>query len=328
MTSPNSTFSELVTTTFRKHQGSFADNVSNNNALLGRMKTKGRTEKVDGGLSIVEELDYAENGTYQRYSGYDSLDISASDVLSAAEFNWKQSAVHITASGRELRINSGDSQITNLAKSRLKNAMRTYANSMSTDIYSDGSASNQINGLQSIIPDTAGGTLGGIDGDTYTFWRAVVQSAAAPISGGAITVSATTFEQPFLQQLWLQLVRGMDKPDLLVMSNDYYTFFEGSQVSLKRYTSDTDRSTDSASAGFVSLKYKTADVVFDGGSGISSAHGYALNTDYLKLVCHTDANMTEVDEQRAINQDAVVIPIIWMGNLTCSNRSLQGVLKA
>ncbi len=68
MTSPNSTFSELVTTTFRKHQGSFADNVSNNNALLGRMKTKGRTEKVDGGLSIVEELDYAENGTYQRYS--------------------------------------------------------------------------------------------------------------------------------------------------------------------------------------------------------------------------------------------------------------------
>jgi hypothetical protein len=43
---------------------------------------------------------------------------------------------------------------------------------------------------------------------------------------------------------------------------------------------------------------------------------------------HRDANWTEVPEQRAINQDAVVIPIIWQGNLTTSNRSLQGVLKA
>lgn len=328
MTSPNSTFTELVTTTFRKHKGEFADNVSNNNALLSRMNQKGRKRVEDGGLSIVEELDYAENGTYQRYSGYDTLDISASEVLSAAEYNWKQSAVHVTASGRELRINSGKSQITNLAKSRLMNAMRTYKNSMSSDVYSDGTASNQINGLQAIIPDTAGGTLGGINGSTYTFWQGKVQSAASPISGSAITVSNTTFEQPFMLQLWLELVRGMDKPDLVVLSNDYFTFFEGSQVSLKRYTSDTDRSTDSASAGFVSLKYKSADVIFDGGSGIPSAHGYMLNTDYLNLVCHRDAEMTEVEEQRAINQDAVVIPILWMGNLVCSNRELQGVLKA
>jgi hypothetical protein len=31
---------------------------------------------------------------------------------------------------------------------------------------------------------------------------------------------------------------------------------------------------------------------------------------------------------RPINQDSAVIPIIWMGNLCCSNRALQGVLKA
>jgi len=38
--------------------------------------------------------------------------------------------------------------------------------------------------------------------------------------------------------------------------------------------------------------------------------------------------MTELDQDKAINQDAVVIPILWMGNLVCSNRSLQGVQKA
>ncbi len=327
MTSPNSTFTELVSTTFRKHRKEFADNVSNNNALLMRLNQKGRKRVEDGGLTIVEELDYAENGTYQRYSGYDVLDVSASDVLSAAEYNWKQAAVHVTASGRELRINSGDSQIINLAKSRLTNAMRTFKNNYSSDVYSAGSLSNQINGLQAIIPDTAGGTLGGIDGDTYTFWQASVQSAAAPISGGAITVSASTIEAFMLQQ-WLELVRGSDKPDLIAMSNDYFTFFENSQTAIKRYTTDADLSADKASAGFTSMKYKTADVIFDGGSGIANSHGYMLNTDYLQLVCHRDADMTEVPEMRPINQDAEVIPIITMGNLVCSNRSLQGVFKA
>jgi hypothetical protein len=326
MPSPNATFTELVSTTFRKHSKTFADNVSNNNALLMRLNQKGRKRLIDGGLTIVEDLEYAENGTYQRYSGYDTLDVSASDVLSAAEYNWKQAVVHVIASGLELRSNSGDSQIINLAESRLKNAMHTFKNNYSSDIYSAGSLSNQINGLQAIIPDTAGGTLGGIDGSTYTFWQAIVQSAASLIGGGSLTLSSSTMEQ-FMLQLWLELCRGSDKPDLITMSNDYFTFFEQSQTAIKRYTTDSD-SAGKAAAGFVSMKYKTADVIFDGGSGIAASHLYMLNTDFLRLVCHRDADMTEVPEMRPINQDAEVIPIITMGNLTCSNRSLQGVGKA
>lgn len=325
MASPNATFTELVSTTFRNHKKKFADNVTNNNALHRRLNAKGRKRIEDGGLTIVEEIDYAENGTFQRYSGWDVLNIAESDVLSAAEYTWKQSAINVVASGRDLRINSGKSRIINLAKSRLTNGMRTFANNMSSDMYSDGTAANQMNGLTAIAPDTAGGTLGGIDGDVETFWQAVVQSAASPISGGAITLSNTTFEDPFMLQLYLELVRGSDQPDMIVMSNDYYTFFEGSQVSNKRYTADTTTAANNGNAGFVSLKYKNADVFFDGGSGITAAHMYFLNTDYLGFVSHRDADVTQVEEQTPINQDGVVIPIIWMGNMVCSNRSLQGV---
>jgi hypothetical protein len=38
------------------------------------------------------------------------------------------------------------------------------------------------------------------------------------------------------------------------------------------------------------------------------------------------AAWTTLDEKMSINQDAVVIPIIWQGQLVCSNRSLQGIL--
>lgn len=323
MASPNAIFTELVSTTFRKHAKDVKDNVSKNNALCRRLMDKGQHRTEDGGLSIVQALDYQANGTYQRYSGYDVLNINASDVISAAEFQWRQIAINVVASGEELRKNSGDSRIINLVKSRMKNAMRTFKNNFSADLYSDGSLSNQINGLQALVADTGLGTVGGIDSSAFPFWRNIVQSAAAPLQGGgAIVPSATTIESLMLP-LYLALTRADDQPDLIVASNDYYTFFEASQTSLKRYND-----TQSAKAGLVSLMYKKAEVVFDGGSGIPDAHMYFLNTDYIELVAHTDADLEVMDELKPYNQDAAVVPILWMGNMVVSNRSLQGVLKA
>jgi hypothetical protein len=73
----------LVSTTFRNHSKEIKDNVSKNNALLRRLTAKGKIRIEDGGLSIVAPLDYAANGTYQRYSGFDVLNVAASDVISA-----------------------------------------------------------------------------------------------------------------------------------------------------------------------------------------------------------------------------------------------------
>lgn len=79
------------------------------------------------------------------------------------------------------------------------------------------------------------------------------------------------------------------------------------------------------------MKYKDATVIFDGGSGIPNSHFYMLNTDYFELVVHEDADLTPLDGEsgvRPYNQDASVIPVIWQGNLVCSNRRLQCVGKA
>lgn len=323
MASPNAVFTELVTTTFRKHTKDVKDNMSKNNALLARLMKKGQYRREDGGLTIVTPLDYANNGTYQRYSGYDVLNVSPSDVLTSAEYQWRQVALSITASGEELRKNSGDSRIINLVKARMKNAIRTFKNNFSADLYSDGTLPNQIGGLASLVSDTGTGTVGGIDSSAWPFWLSKVQSAAAPIQGGAgITPGKDTMESLMLP-LWLAQSRGDDKPDLIVASNDYFTFYEQSQTSIKRYSSS-----DTAQGGFLSLKYKNADVIFDGGSGIQDSHMYFLNTDYLELVVHRDADLQIIEEMRPYNQDASVTPILWMGNLVCSNRALQGLLKA
>lgn len=316
-------FSELVSTTYRKHYKDVADNVSKNNALFKRLTTKGRLRLEDGGLSIVTPLEYQANSTYTRYSGFDTLNIQAVDVLTAAEYPWRQAAENVAISGLEMRTNSGETRIVNFVKAKIRNAMNSFRNNLSTDIYSDGTASNQINGLQALISNAGTGTVGGINSSTYSFWASLVQSAAAPLQGGgAITPSATTIESLMLP-LWIRLTRGSNMPDLIVADPNYFTFYEQSQTSLKRYAPD-----DNGQGGMISMKYKSADVFFDSSGVIPSNSMYMIDTDYLEMVVHQDANMTMMDELRSVNQDAVVTPILWMGNLVCSNRSLQGIVKA
>lgn len=319
MASPNATFTEIVTTTLREHPGVIADNVSGHNALYRRLKVGGKIKKLDGGYEIVEPLDYAENSTFQRYSGYDTLNISASDVLSAAKYSWVQSAVNVTASGLELRQNSGKNQIVDLAKSRLKNAMRTAANNMSVDLYSSGALTNQMGGLAAIITSDGTGTVGGIVSGTYTFWK----NQFREITGTNAWTKSTIRDE--MQALWISQVRGTDKPDLIVSTNDMYSAYWGGLSDNQRYTNDEK---NEATVGFQSLKFNTADVMHDNNSNFTSTGEkmYFLNTEYLKLVVHRDANWTQLDDRNSVNQDAVVIPIIWQGQLVCSNRSLQGVL--
>lgn len=315
MASPNSTFTELVTTTLREHPSEIADNVSNHNALYRRLKSKGQIKKIDGGYEIVRPLDYAENATYQRYSGFDALNIQQSDVLSAAKFDWMQAAVHVVASGRELRMNSGSNQIVDLAKARLKNAIRTASNNMSVDLYSDGALTNQMGGLANILTTDGTGTVGGIVAGTYTWWK----NEFRDLTGAE---DKTTIKTD-MNALWLLCVRGTDKPDLVVSTNDLYGQYWESLQDLQRFASS-----DTAVAGFDSLKYMSADVVHDNNTNFTATGEkmYFLNSDYLEMVTHSDANWSQLDDKMSVNQDAVVIPLLWMGNLVCSNRARQGVL--
>lgn len=325
MTYTNTVFTELVTTSLRSHPAKIADAVSKGNSLYRQLYKKGKVTMLDGGTEIVRPVDYDENGTYQRYSGYDTLNISPSDVLGAANYAWKNAAINVSASGTEIRNNAGKNQIINLVEARVKNALRTFANRMSEDMYSDGTAPNQINGLQLLVADTGTGTVGGINSSLDTWWKNIVQSAASPLQGGGTVTMGKSTIQTQMNNLWLELIRAADKPDIIVMSNDYYNFYEESLSDLKRYSDD-----DEAQGGIISLRYKEAKVYADGGSkggGIPTAHAYFLNTDYIEMCVHRDANITRLDDKVSVHQDAVVIPHIWQGAMITSNRSYQGVMK-
>ena len=129
-----------------------------------------------------------------------------------------------------------------------------------------------------------------------------------------------------MNQIWVQLVRGADAPDLIVADNSYWRYYLESLQSIQRITDS-----EMAQIGFQTLKYMTADVVLDGGFGGGAPANtmYFLNTDYLYFRPHRDRFFAPIGDDRfATNQDAMVKLIGFAGNMTVANRRLQGVLSA
>lgn len=322
---PSTAMTEIVTTTLRNRTGKLADNVTKNNALLYRLRARGRVKPVTGGRTIVQELNYQENGTYKRYSGYEVLNISPSDVFTGAEYNYAQAAVAVSISGLEMLQNSGEEAIIDLLEGRIENAEQTLTNNVALDTYSNGTADGgrQIGGIQLLVSLTpTSGIVGGIDPSVWAFWRNVAFSG---LTNGGSAVSTGTI-QTYMNRVYLQLVRGSDAPDLIVADNNFYRYYLESMQAIQRVSDDK-----MAELGFQTLKYMNADVVLDGGFGGGAPINtmYFLNTKYLFFRPHADRNFAPLgDERFAVNQDAMVKLIGFAGNLTTSNRFLQGVLAA
>ena len=258
------------------------------------MKEKGHIQTdVAGGTEIVLPLSYAENATYQRYSGLDTLDIGQSDVITSATYSWAQIALHVIASGRELRINNSQEKMIELVKARVDVAIATAANNLSIDIYGSGALSNQIVGLDGILTQDGTGTIGGIVAGTFTFWKNQFKARDS-------TETFATLKTD-MNALWLTCERGKDSPDLIVATHDIYSTFEGGLSDNQRYGD-----VKMAGLGFEALKYKSANVIFDDNSNFSTTGDRMnfLNTDHLFLKQHPDAQWTQDEEKTPINQDA------------------------
>lgn len=303
---------EIVATTLRNRSGMLADNVLNHNALCARMLRRGNVKPADGGREIIQELEYAENGTAGWYTGYEVLDITPQEVFDAATFDWKQLAGNVTISGLEEIKNSGKERIIHLIASRIKNLEKTLKNRLATALYADGTTDTKsLGGLSYLVQDdpTSSSTVGGINQSTYSFWQNQY-TPSATITSSNILASMNT--------LWINCIRGIDKPDFCVTDSTLYTAFEAALQQYQRFSDASE-----AEAGFESLKYKTADVFYD--DQCTAKRFYMLNTDYLFLRPHSDRQFVPLMERQSINQDACVTPVVWAGNITCSNRSLQGV---
>lgn len=315
----NPNWGDVLSTTLERRRQLIADNVLNHDPYLAYLRERGRVDPADGGASLLEPVSYPGNDQYQRYSGFETLSVAKTNVISSAEFEWKQSAIPVAISGLDMRKNMGSSQIFDLLESQVTVAERTMANNIAIDVFSDGTASGgkQMGGLQLLIADAPTvGTVGGIDRATNTWWQSFELTAGAPVSATNIQGNMNTVA--------LAVIYNRDATDVIVADANYYNFYWQSLQAIQRIASE-----ESAAAGFETLAYYgpggRARVMYD--SATPADHMYFVNSDFLRLRPHTRANFTPTPEKTAVNQDAVVVHILFQGNMTSNGLRYQGLLQ-
>jgi len=315
--SGNPDFNALLSTTLQNYQPTLVDNIFKDLVLLNHLNERGRVVVEEGGTSIVEPLMYAVNNTVSSYSGYDTIDLTPQDGISAAEYQWKQMAASIAISGIEEAKNRGAEAIIKLLNAKVQQAEMSLKSSLNDQLFSDGTGNGgkDFNGLTNII-GTQNNTVGGINASSNSWWNPT-----------QATTMAATLSLVNMADVYNRTSKGSDVPDLIITNHSLFEKYESLLTPNVRY-----QDVAKANSGFTNLMFKQTPIVFDLAlaTDASDAPMFFMNSKYLKL---TGLNgywftTTEFQKGTVAGVDARYALVMSFGELTCSNRQRQGFLTA
>lgn len=316
MASANSSFDVLASTTLKNYRSRLTENITDKARLLKHLKDNGYTREDDGGTSIVEPLLYGTNSTVRSYSGYDVIDVTPQEGISAAEFLWKQVAGSVTISGEEEFKNMGSKvQIVKLLDAKIKQLEISMSEEINEMLFSDGTGNGgkDITGLGLAVEDGAAwSTYGGIDSNTFSFWRNRFIDAS-----GSPSFAATGLDN--MRTLYHNCSRHNEVPSIIITTQTIFERYEKSLVQNERFV-DTKK----GDAGFMSLMFKSTPMFFD--EDCPSGYIYFLTKEYLRFVIGRGRNFTMTEFQKPENQDAKVAQILLYAQLTMNRRAAHGVI--
>jgi hypothetical protein len=183
-------------------KGKFADAIFEGLRTLQVLKERGGYVKVDGGESVVVQLEYAQNATAEWIGPYGTYDTNPQDILTAAQFNWRQLAGTVILTDEEEAKNSGHTRLANLLEIKIKNLQKSLRTAMNTAIFNTGSDAQQPVGLEAAILTT--GTYGGIARSGNSWWQANVESTTEVLN------------IPRMVTMYNDCSHNIDWPDLIV----------------------------------------------------------------------------------------------------------------
>lgn len=314
---PNERLQEAFSLALEDRSRGYQDLVSNSNAILYLMRKKG-SFKPFSGPTIRERQLYNESGTYVRYAGYQYLNPKPVELFNDAEFIPRLAAVSVTLSGEDILKNSGTNQLMDIMEGHIDAAEQELLDRFTEDLHADGTAANQIGGLQLAIPtDPTTGVYGGISRANNPIWRTSAYDANSAFTGITDVTSATI--KTIMDNIMIATSRGNKGPDCVAMAQEHYIAYTGATVAIQRINDENEL----GKLGFTNLKYygsgKQVDVVLEGGIGTAmpSNVSYFLDTKALKFRYHPDRNFVKFGgKQTPVNQDAIVQHIGFFGNLT------------
>jgi hypothetical protein len=271
---------------------------------------------LQGGLQIEVPLVFTRFAAGGFYQGFDLLDVTPSDTVKNAAFDWKQAYVPVSVDGLTLIRADSPEAIANFLTFYFENAQAELAAILGVGVWSDVVTNNKvIDGLKGAVDDgTVATTYGGLSRSANTWWKSQVDTSTPLALTNMRTVMGNATE-------------GGRHPTLLAGTQlNYNRFWNLVQPSQAFPVQPGGHDEQLAQAGFSNLLFDGVPFVVD--SNIPANHIFYLNEDYIYLFVNPRADFNMKEFREPVNQDAMTSLILWAGNVVLSNCARQAKMTS
>lgn len=341
-------YDDLLSTTLMNYKSVMYDNIFKSSAFLAALRKADGVEMINGGERIQRQIMYGSNKTVKSYSGYETVDTTPQDGMSACFYGWREIAGSISISRKEERQNSGEAAIMDLLKQKVQQCEMSMKEKVNTDLvqgtvssatFVPGNSVKDLNPLGWFLrkakatDPTAGGNVGEISGSTYSWWRHNTASFGSDaLTNGDFQTAITTRAglKYGLLKMYNLCSRGADGsgPNLIVSGATTYEAYELSLDASLRYADQ-----GMADMGFDTIKLKGATWVWDelvpdvysGTVAQTYDTCFFINTKFYKLYIDSATDFITTPFVSPENQTAKTALVLFMGNSGVTNLRKHGM---
>lgn len=291
------------------------DNIYTSILMFFRLNARNK-KIVQGGLHIEIPLVYTKFAAGGFYSGFDLLDVSPSDTVKNAAYDWKQAYVPVSVDGLTLIRTDSPEAVVNFLSFYFEQAQADLADRLGAAVWND-SVTNlkSLDGLQGAVDDGGvAATYGGLLRSANPFWNSTDDSTTA-----TLTLAA-------MQSVFGTVTSGGRHPTIIPVTQANYNRYWALNTSGQAFpVQPSGHDEQLAQSGFTNLLFNNVPVVVD--SNVPANHLFFLNEDYIYLVVNPRADFNMKEFREPVNQDAMTSLILWAGNVVLSNCARQGKMS-
>lgn len=310
---------DLYTTTWQKRLPGVFDNIFQSAAFWYWLKDKGKIRPMRGGRFLEVNLQYGKNTTTQWITRGGTVAMNDFKFLTVGQYNWRYLVANILRFWIDEQQNSSDSKIVDWVNAKLDNTEEALVDNLETALTGGaGSATNQIDGLQFLVPDaanvaSASFNAGGIDPSVYTWW----QNQAITMAGLSFAINGLANMRHLLNLCMNN--RRMDAPDIILSDMLSYEYYEDAVLPMLRIGN-----TKLADAGFENQTFKRIPMVW---TPAITARMYFLNTRFIEFIYDPSAFFDMTDWKPIPDQvDDRAAQVKLACSFVTSRRRVLGVL--
>jgi len=345
-TSETRTYDALLSTTLENWAKGLEDEITSSNAFFYMLK---RSRSWIGLDALGERAKFSlryKNTPADSFAGYDIIDTTPQDGITAAFFPWRQLATSLSINGLEEAQNSGEYRILDLLEEKANQSKDGIIEHFNKAILQG----NGINTAAAITTAYTSPTNNSVFVDPLPLLvgtsptAGTIGSIAANISDGGVNWWAnqraadtgTNFasflkDLDHMRNLCSKGVGGFH--DLNITDQNTYELYMAALRSQNRFTDYTR-----ADIPFDNVAFHRQPVVWDefvpdtaGATTTQSATSgtwWMLNSKNIQCKYHNKTNFTTTPFIRPENQDAKTATILWYGALGVNARRKHGLLDA